>query len=461
MGHSWRPIAPLPSDWEKWVDSELSAIRAVWRDLQEAMGERTAAKVHERMLTEWSIETGMVEDLYRWDRGVTETLLTHGVRADRIPDGASSWSPELVAQVIQDQISVVEGLFAYVKEERPISTSFIHELHAQLLRNVPRNYDLGKWKTGSNWVTLPDGSTHEYCPPEHVAAEMDRLLELNSEYEAKHVPVEIRAAWLHHRFTQIHPYTDGNGRTARALATLLLVKDHLFPLIIRQSEKHMYFDDLEAADGGDEGPLIHRFRGLQRREVVKMSVPVALTPPENRPPATIQEALDRVRDKLEYSERVLPDLWAPLFGKVDALGEEITKQINELVERLTRSFATKTGYGFRSVVKDGDTLGFRPEALDYQPRYARINKTICLQIAMPVKWRIACAIHETGPRTNGLASCVVYLSPPSEELRAVMSSPSEYFLISYAEPLPDIHARFSKWLEKQLINTLDLWQQQL
>ena len=29
------------------------------------MGERTAAKLHVRMLTEWSIETGMVEDLYR------------------------------------------------------------------------------------------------------------------------------------------------------------------------------------------------------------------------------------------------------------------------------------------------------------------------------------------------------------------------------------------------------------
>jgi hypothetical protein len=37
----------------------------------------------------------------------------------------------------------------------------------------------------------------------------------------------------------------------------------------------------------------------------------------------------------------------------------------------------------------------------------------------------------------------------------------EYFLVSYAEALPDIQARFSIWLEKQLIKTLDLWQQQL
>jgi len=461
MGHSWRPIAPLPSDWEKWTNTELSAIRIIWKDLQEAIGEQTTAKLRERMLTEWSIETGMVEDLYRWGRGVTETLLEHGVREDRIPDGASSWPPEIVAQVIRDQIGAVEGLFAYVKDERPLGTSFVHELHAQLLRNVPRNYEVGKWKVVSNQVALADGSIHEYCPPEHVAAEMDRLLEMNSQYEADQVPVEIRAAWLHHRFTQIHPYRDGNGRMARALASLLFVKENLFPLIIRPSEKHLYFDALEDADSGDDGPFVERLRAMQRREIVKMSVAVPFTPSETRPSTTIEEVLRRVQGKLEYTERVLPDLWAPLFRTIEALGEEATRQINELAQRLTQSFATKTGYSFRSVVKDGDTLGLRSEALDYQPRYTRIHKSICLQIAMPEKWRIACAIHETGPRTNGLASCVVYLSPPTEELRAALSSPSEYFLISYAEPFPDTQARFSKWLKMQLIKALDLWQKHL
>ena len=100
MGHDWHPIDPLPEGWENWADSEMAAIRDVWRDLQADLGGEAAAKLRERMLTEWSIETGMVEDLYRWDRGVTETLLTYGVRADRIPDGASPWTAEVVAQEI-------------------------------------------------------------------------------------------------------------------------------------------------------------------------------------------------------------------------------------------------------------------------------------------------------------------------------------------------------------------------
>ena len=93
---------------------------------------------------------------------MTETLLTHGVRADRIPDGASAWTPELVAQVIHDQIDVVEGLFSFVKAERPLGTSFIHELHAQLLNSTPHEFELGKWKTLPNWVKLKDGSIHGY-----------------------------------------------------------------------------------------------------------------------------------------------------------------------------------------------------------------------------------------------------------------------------------------------------------
>ena len=43
----------------------------------------------------------------------------------------------------------------------------------------------------------------------------------------------MEAAWLHHRFVQIHPFQDGNGRIARALSTLIFVKAGWFPLVVR------------------------------------------------------------------------------------------------------------------------------------------------------------------------------------------------------------------------------------
>lgn len=462
MGHVWHPIEPLPDNWESWADSELAAIRTVWADLRAEMGEEAATRLHQRMLTEWSIETGMVEDLYRWDRGVTETLITHGVRADRIPNNASAWSPELVAQVIHDQIEVIEGLFSFVKTERPMGTSFIHELHAHLLRNTPHDFELGKWKSVSNWVTLRDGSVHEYCPPEHVASEMDRLLELSASYAAKGIPAEIRAAWFHHRFTEIHPYPDGNGRTARALASLLLIQGGLFPLIIRASEKVPYIDALERADNRDLQPLVERFRALQRREVVKMSIGVPMSRVFSAPPATLDDALRRVGDKLGFAERLVPEKWAPLPAKIDALAMEATHQIDSLAKRLSDMFGASTNYQFVSVDKDGEAatnLGIRMDGLDYNPRFDRFNRTRCLRIAMPKKWHIVASIHETSERTNGLAACVVFLSAPSEPRTAAQVS--DYFLLTYAEPLSDCRSRFRKWFEVQLIKAIDEWQRLL
>ena len=116
-----------------------------------------------------------------------------------------------------------------------------------------------------------DGVTYTYCPPEQVASEMDRLIELHREHVAQSVPTEVQAAWLHHRFTQIHPFQDGNGRVARALASLVLVKDGLFPLVVTRDDKVKYLDALEAADGGNLKPLIDLIARLQITQFRKAS----------------------------------------------------------------------------------------------------------------------------------------------------------------------------------------------
>ena len=47
---------------------------------------------------------------------------------------------------------------------------------------------------------------------------MERLIGMHHEHErARHLPAPLEAAWLHHRFVQVHPFEDENGRTARLL----------------------------------------------------------------------------------------------------------------------------------------------------------------------------------------------------------------------------------------------------
>jgi Fic family protein len=133
-----------------------------------------------------------------------------------------------------------------------------------LLRNVDKRLEKGRYKTAPNSPTRPDGSVHEYCPPEHTASEMDELMRMHAAHEAQHVPPEVEAAWLHHRFSQIHPFTDGNGRAARAIASLVFIKAGWFPVIVKRDHKPRYIEALETADKGDLKPLVALFVSFSR-----------------------------------------------------------------------------------------------------------------------------------------------------------------------------------------------------
>ena len=67
-------------------------------------------------------------------------------------------------------------------------------------------------------------------------------------------PVEL-AAWLHNKTVQIHPFTDGNGRTARLLMNWILIRNRFPPAIIEVRNKEEYYNAIESADRGDGKPF--------------------------------------------------------------------------------------------------------------------------------------------------------------------------------------------------------------
>ena len=122
---------------------------------------------------------------------------------------------------------------------------------------------------------------------------------------AKDVPVEIEAAWLHHRFPQIHPFTGGNGRVARALASLVFLRAGWSSVVVTEAEKRGYIDALEVADSSDLRPLIDMLVRTQRQaflELLQVRDDVA-------PPQTLSEALVRVRDVLEQKRALNSKEW--------------------------------------------------------------------------------------------------------------------------------------------------------
>lgn len=271
---AWKPIADyeqepdaLASDSVRQLDVEWQARRA------SATRPGTSRSRLDRFLEEnaraWSIQTGRIEGLYDLTRGLTEQLVERGFEAVVVGRGESTLSAKELAAHLQDQRRGLDMVFDAVAGRRPLSNGLICEWHACITRSQDvatgatpdgRRVEVpllkGKYKLRPNNPITVSGELHEYCPPEQVRSEMDRLLAMHEAHADHGVPTEVEAAWLHHRFVQIHPFQDGNGRVARALVAYLYARRHWPPPVIDADARHGYFAALQAADEGDLRPFV-------------------------------------------------------------------------------------------------------------------------------------------------------------------------------------------------------------
>ncbi|MNJ63708.1 Adenosine monophosphate-protein transferase and cysteine protease IbpA precursor [compost metagenome] len=103
------------------------------------------------------------------------------------------------------------------------------------------------------------GSQHN---PTHfvvLSEKMKQLMEWYDEHKDILHPAQL-AAEFHFRFVYIHPFSDGNGRTARLLMNLILMKYGFPPAIVKAaSEARLkYYETLELASiDGDLEPFVH------------------------------------------------------------------------------------------------------------------------------------------------------------------------------------------------------------
>jgi hypothetical protein len=279
IGHRWRPIGDLSPQDIAAASPELPHLARVWHDEKRAMADPAAVgRFTQRLHREWAIETGIIERLYTLDRGVTTLLIERGIDASLIENRSTDSDPEIVVATIRDHLDGIDFLFDLVRGRRPLSTGVIKELHVLITRHqrtttavdqFGQRFEVvlshGEYKARSNNPTRPDGLVHEYCPPEQVASEMDRLVSMHEAHMRDLVPPDVSSAWLHHRFAQIHPFQDGNGRLARALASLVFVQADWFPLVVTRDDRAPYIEALETADRNGLGDLVRLFAARQKK----------------------------------------------------------------------------------------------------------------------------------------------------------------------------------------------------
>ena len=484
----WIPIADLPDNWRELASSELAAIGAIWLDQSSRLKKNDAFVLfNERLAREWAIETGILERIYTIDRGITQILIEKGLEASLIPHGCSDKPAEEVVLILRDHREALEGLFDFISSKRELTNSYIKELHQVMTRNqatVTAINGLGRLVETSllrgDWKKLPNNPArmsngeeiHEYCPPEHVAAEMDHLIAMHQRHVQEGTPPEIEAAWLHHRFTQIHPFQDGNGRIARALASLIFIRNGWFPLVVNREQRDDYLRASETADQGDLRPLVKLFTRIQKKAFVR-ALSISETVLSEREPIhqIIAAAGDKLRARGEEKARdqlKAFDLSRTLEDMAESKFQEVAGELKQELQKIRKTYRATTERG-----NDKTDFWFRRQIIDMAQKneYYSDTRTYRAWVRLQIKEeRLASLIisfHALGREFVGImaASAFVLYRDKSEGLESTEDGPhqvcEDIFQFSYNEKPEEVRKRFARWLDQSTKIGLYHWRKQL
>lgn len=215
---------------------KLDALKAKL-DQYRPLSSQMVNNLHDNLVLQWTYHSNAIE-------GNTLTLKETKVALEGITIGGKTLREHFEAINHRDAILFVEDL---VSKQHPLDEWTIKSLHQLVLKNIDTD-NAGRYR---NINVLISGAEHKpphaLQVPEHMQAFIDWH---NNQADALH-PVE-RAARVHGEFVKIHPFVDGNGRTARLLMNLELMKAGFPASVIEVDQRLPYYQALDKAHcGGD------------------------------------------------------------------------------------------------------------------------------------------------------------------------------------------------------------------
>lgn len=332
--------------------------------------------------------------------GETRSLILHGLTAHgkSMRDHMDIEGHDVAVKAIEDA----------VRREEELNEVTIRNLHRMLLKEpyevdaqtpdgriTRRLITIGDYKTQPNNVRTSTGEIYYFTPPEQVRPAMSDLIDWYRKAEAEDEHPIVIAATFHYRFVRIHPFDDGNGRMARLLMNMILIRHGYTVAIIPIRERNRYIESLEQADKSEdlaqfiayvagccESTLnlhLRAARGEDIENVEDIDKEIALF---------VKKSTSNTIDAREYADEVLypffiycrnkVEQFSTAFGRIDISGDAIVRNIDNETVRFglmesqgplpegAYSVSTRTNFRlseFRGNQKEGVFLEFTNEAI--------------------------------------------------------------------------------------------------
>ena len=216
----------LPENFFDEVDSKLEKLNK-----KRPLPKETLKSLQENNILDWTYNSNAIE-------GNTLTLRETKVVLEGITVGGKSVREHLEVINHKEAILFLEDL---VKNDVDISEWNIKNIHSLILKEI-NNENAGKYRLENVKIS---GATQVPTDYVKVPEEMEKLMYRYKEWNQYH-PL-IRSALLHGEFVFIHPFIDGNGRTARLLMNFEAMKNGYLPIIIKADVRVKYYDVLDKA----------------------------------------------------------------------------------------------------------------------------------------------------------------------------------------------------------------------
>jgi cell filamentation protein, protein adenylyltransferase len=191
-----------------------------------------ASNLHDDLVLRWTYNSNAIE-------GNTLTLKETKVVLEGITVGGKLLREHFEAINHRDAILYLEQL---VQADESLTEWQVRNIHQLVLKNVD-DENAGRYRSINVRMA---GAEHRPPNALHVPEQMEALISWYHAAAAHLHPVE-RAARFHADFVKIHPFVDGNGRTARLLMNLELLKAGFPAAVVAVEQRLRYYETLDLA----------------------------------------------------------------------------------------------------------------------------------------------------------------------------------------------------------------------